>query len=181
MPPRKSKQQEESNYVKYLKYKKSGFKLGAGDKEMVWIASADKDKAYQVAEVVKKDDKEFTYRVPETNEEKTLANNEKNFLGVNPPNFDGVEDMAELGYLSEPSVLYNLSLRYESDLIYTNSGLFLVAVNPYKMIPIYTSEMVDFYRGKRRKEVAPHIFAVSDEAYRNMINDRQNQSMLITG
>lgn len=26
----------------------------------------------------------------------------------------------------------------------------------------------------------PHLFAVSDEAYRNMLQDHENQSMLIT-
>uniref|UniRef100_A0A914PAR9 Myosin motor domain-containing protein n=1 Tax=Panagrolaimus davidi TaxID=227884 RepID=A0A914PAR9_9BILA len=37
------------------------------------------------------------------------------------------------------------------------------------------------YIGKRRTEMPPHLFAVSDEAYRNMVNDHENQSMLITG
>ena len=37
------------------------------------------------------------------------------------------------------------------------------------------------FAGKRRNEMPPHLFATSDEAYRNMIQDRENQSMLITG
>jgi len=37
------------------------------------------------------------------------------------------------------------------------------------------------YIGKRRNEMPPHLFAVCDEAYRNMVNDHENQSMLITG
>lgn len=37
------------------------------------------------------------------------------------------------------------------------------------------------YIGKRRNEMPPHLFAVSDEAYRNMLQDHENQSMLITG
>ncbi|KAK6027930.1 myosin head, partial [Ostertagia ostertagi] len=37
------------------------------------------------------------------------------------------------------------------------------------------------YMGKRRTEMPPHLFAVSDEAYRNMLMDHENQSMLITG
>lgn len=37
------------------------------------------------------------------------------------------------------------------------------------------------YRGKRRTEVPPHIFAISDGAYVNMLTNHENQSMLITG
>lgn len=37
------------------------------------------------------------------------------------------------------------------------------------------------YRGKRRNEVPPHIFAISDGAYVDMLTNHQNQSMLITG
>merc|ERR1712137_500334 len=100
---------------------------------------------------------------------------------MNPQKFEGVEDMSELGYLNEPSVLFNLKKRYEHDLIYTYSGLFLVAINPYKQLQIYRPEIVDRYVGRRRNEVAPHIFAISDTAYRAMLEERKDQSLLITG
>jgi myosin protein heavy chain len=83
--------------------------------------------------------------------------------------------------LNEASVLHNLRKRYDHDLIYTYSGLFLVAINPYKRIPLYTPEMINIYRGRRRNEVAPHVFSISDEAYRQMLNNRMDQSLLITG
>ena len=51
----------------------------------------------------------------------------------------------------------------------TYSGLFCVAVNPYKRFPIYTPTTVKIYMGKRRSEVPPHLFAISDKAYRDMI------------
>ncbi len=40
---------------------------------------------------------------------------------MNPPKFDKVEDMAELSYLNEASVLHNLKQRYFSNLIYVNA------------------------------------------------------------
>jgi hypothetical protein len=50
----------------------------------------------------------------------------------------------------------------------TYSGLFCVVINPYKRLPIYTDSMARIFMGKRRNEVPPHLWAVSDEAYRNM-------------
>lgn len=39
---------------------------------------------------------------------------------MNPPKFDKVEDMAELSFLNEASVLHNLTSRYYSGLIYVS-------------------------------------------------------------
>lgn len=100
---------------------------------------------------------------------------------MNPPKFDKTEDMANLTFLNEASVLANLKDRYRDMMIYTYSGLFCVVINPYKRLPIYTESVIKFYMGKRRNEMPPHLFATSDEAYRNMVQDRENQSMLITG
>ncbi|XP_022917267.1 myosin heavy chain, muscle isoform X25 [Onthophagus taurus] len=102
-------------------------------------------------------------------------------LQVNPPKFEKVEDMADLTHLNEAAVLHNLRQRYYCKLIYTYSGLFCVAINPYKRFPVYTNRCAKLYRGKRRNEVPPHIFAISDGAYVAMLTNHQNQSMLITG
>ncbi|XP_026492059.1 myosin heavy chain, muscle isoform X40 [Vanessa tameamea] len=100
---------------------------------------------------------------------------------VNPPKYEKCEDMSNLTYLNDASVLYNLKQRYYHKLIYTYSGLFCVAINPYKRFPVYTFRCAKLYRGKRRSEVPPHIFAISDGAYVNMLTNHENQSMLITG
>ncbi|XP_048508132.1 myosin heavy chain, muscle isoform X15 [Athalia rosae] len=100
---------------------------------------------------------------------------------VNPPKFERSEDMADLTFLNEASVLHNLKQRYFNKMIYTYSGLFCVAINPYKRYPVYTQRCAKLYRGKRRNEVPPHIFAISDGAYVNMLTNSENQSMLITG
>ncbi|CAL4063249.1 unnamed protein product, partial [Meganyctiphanes norvegica] len=100
---------------------------------------------------------------------------------VNPPKYEKTEDMSNLTFLNDPSVLWNLKDRYYNKLIYTYSGLFCIAVNPYKRFPIYTDRAAKIYIGKRRSEVPPHIFAISDNAYSAMMLNHQNQSMLITG
>merc|ERR1711962_57493 len=100
---------------------------------------------------------------------------------MNPPKYEKCTDMSNLTFLNEASVLYNLASRFRAGLIYTYSGLFCVAINPYKRLPIYLDEVVTWYRGKRRTEMPPHIFAIVDNAYQNMLSDHDNQSMLITG
>ncbi|XP_023295465.1 myosin heavy chain, muscle isoform X17 [Lucilia cuprina] len=100
---------------------------------------------------------------------------------VNPPKYEKVEDMADMTVLNTPCVLHNLKQRYYAKLIYTYSGLFCVAINPYKRYPVYTNRCAKMYRGKRRNEVPPHIFAISDGAYVDMLTNHVNQSMLITG
>lgn len=100
---------------------------------------------------------------------------------VNPAKFDRADDMAELTHLNEASVVHNLHTRYASDLIYTYSGLFLVTVNPYTPLPIYGADSVHMYKGRSREDTKPHIFAMADEAFRNLVDEGVNQSILVTG
>ncbi|KAL1958711.1 hypothetical protein VTO42DRAFT_4054 [Malbranchea cinnamomea] len=100
---------------------------------------------------------------------------------VNPAKFDKAEDMAELTHLNEASVVHNLHARYKADLIYTYSGLFLVTVNPYCPLPIYSNEYIQRYKGQSREDAKPHIFAMADQAFRNLVEEGKNQSILVTG
>ncbi|XP_057201189.1 myosin-9 isoform X2 [Triplophysa rosa] len=112
---------------------------------------------------------------------KKVRINKDDIQKMNPPKFSKVEDMAELTCLNEASVLHNLKERYYSGLIYTYSGLFCVVINPYKNLPIYSEEIVEMYKGKKRHEMPPHIYAITDTAYRSMMQDREDQSILCTG
>ncbi|XP_041812473.1 myosin-9-like isoform X1 [Chelmon rostratus] len=112
---------------------------------------------------------------------KKIRVNKDDIQKMNPPKFSKVEDMAELTCLNEASVLHNLKERYYSGLIYTYSGLFCVVINPYKNLPIYSEEIVDMYKGKKRHEMPPHIYAITDTSYRSMMQDREDQSILCTG
>merc|ERR1712227_1079775 len=100
---------------------------------------------------------------------------------VNPPKFDCSDDMSGLTYLNDACVLWNSVVRYKNELIYTYSGLFCIAINPYKRFPIYTQRAMDIYTGLRRQECPPHIFGVAEGAYQGMQNNGKNQSILITG
>merc|ERR1712001_368364 len=100
---------------------------------------------------------------------------------VNPPKMGCQEDMAGLTYLNDACVLWNSVVRYKNELIYTYSGLFCIAINPYKRFPIYTQRTMEIYIGKRRSECPPHIFGVAEGSYQGVMNLSKNQSILITG
>ncbi|KAJ3032656.1 Myosin-9 [Rhizophlyctis rosea] len=100
---------------------------------------------------------------------------------MNPPNFDKVEDVADRTHLNEASVVHNLRLRYLSIFQQPHSGLSLVTVNPNKRSPIYTDELVKAYKGRKRNEMAPHIFAISDAAYRDVLWNNEHSTILIIG
>ena len=54
-------------------------------------------------------------------------------------------------------------------------------MNPYKWLPVYDNHVVGCYKNKRKTEMPPHVYSVSDNAYNDMLRNRENQSMLITG
>jgi len=146
-------------------------------KKSFWVPSAE-DGFQEAILQGAKGDKFVTVTLP-SGESKDFK---KELVGqVNPPKYEMCEDVSNLTFLNDASVLYNLKTRYQGKLIYTYSGLFCIVVNPYKRYPIYTERCVKIYLGKRRNEVPPHLFAICDGAYQNMTQERQNQSMLITG
>ena len=75
---------------------------------------------------------------------------------VNPPKFDCCDDMAGLTYLYDACVLWNSVVRYKNELIYTYSGLFCIAINPYKRFPIYTMRTMEMYMGKNFSKFILH-------------------------
>ncbi|EEB08545.1 myosin type-2 heavy chain 1 [Schizosaccharomyces japonicus yFS275] len=148
------------------------------DKRWVWIP--DPENAFVKACVIEElKDHQLRVRYNNFRDEKIVL--EAETLPVNPSNFDSVDDMAELTHLNEPSIAYNLEQRYMSDLIYTYSGLFLVAINPYNLLPIYNKDIIQLYKDKTYGRKYPHIFSVADLAYNNLLEKKEHQSILVTG
>ncbi|VFQ66797.1 unnamed protein product [Cuscuta campestris] len=103
----------------------------------------------------------------------------EHLLPANPGILDGVDDLMQLSYLNEPSVLYNLQYRYSRDMIYSKAGPVLVAINPFKNVPLYGNDYIEAY--KRKSSESPHVYAITDTAMKEMIRDEVNQSVIISG
>uniref|UniRef100_A0A4W2HK32 Unconventional myosin-Ib n=1 Tax=Bos indicus x Bos taurus TaxID=30522 RepID=A0A4W2HK32_BOBOX len=96
-------------------------------------------------------------------------------------NMIGVGDMVLLEPLNEDTVIDNLKKRFDHNEIYTYIGSVVISVNPYRSLPIYSPEKVEDYRNRNFYELSPHIFALSDEAYRSLRDQDKDQCILITG
>eukprot|EP01018_Ginkgo_biloba_P035675 Gb_06922 [translate_table: standard] len=97
---------------------------------------------------------------------------------ANPDILEGVDDLIQLSYLNEPSVLHNLQHRYAQDMIYTKAGPVLVAINPFKDVPLYGNEFIQAYKCKSRD--SPHVYMMADSAFCAMMRDGVNQSIIIS-
>ncbi|CAL1534478.1 unnamed protein product [Lymnaea stagnalis] len=93
----------------------------------------------------------------------------------------GVDDMVLLQKISETGIMDNLKKRFLDDVIYTYIGPVLVSVNPFKHINIYGDREIEIYQGAAQYENPPHVYALTDNMYRNMLIEMENQCVIISG
>ncbi|XP_078007363.1 unconventional myosin-Ie isoform X2 [Phascolarctos cinereus] len=89
--------------------------------------------------------------------------------------------MVLLSKITEDSIVENLKKRYMDDYIFTYIGSVLISVNPFKQMPYFGEKEIEMYQGAAQYENPPHIYALADNMYRNMIIDRENQCVIISG
>ncbi|KAF3760213.1 hypothetical protein M406DRAFT_85656 [Cryphonectria parasitica EP155] len=101
---------------------------------------------------------------------------------MNPTMLEASDDLTNLSHLNEPAVLQAIRLRYVQKEIYTYSGIVLIATNPFARVDsLYVPGMVQVYAGKQRATQAPHLFAIAEEAFADMIRDSKNQTIVVSG
>ncbi|PLW07032.1 hypothetical protein PCANC_25805 [Puccinia coronata f. sp. avenae] len=93
----------------------------------------------------------------------------------------GVSDMTLLSTISNDAINDNLKKRFENSEIYTYIGHVLISVNPFRMLPIYGPDVLNSYKGKNRLEMPPHVYAVAESMYYNMMAYSTNQCVIISG
>ncbi|KAI8714190.1 hypothetical protein NCS52_01138500 [Fusarium sp. LHS14.1] len=101
---------------------------------------------------------------------------------MNPTVLEASDDLTNLSHLNEPAVLQAIRLRYLQKEIYTYSGIVLIATNPFARVDsLYVPGMVQVYAGRQRATQAPHLFAIAEEAFMDMIRDKKNQTVVVSG
>uniref|UniRef100_H2ZSM1 Myosin IEa n=1 Tax=Latimeria chalumnae TaxID=7897 RepID=H2ZSM1_LATCH len=93
----------------------------------------------------------------------------------------GVDDMVLLSKITEEAIVENLKKRYINSTLITYIGPVLISVNPFKQMPYFGDKEIEMYQGAAQYENPPHIYALADNMYRNMIIDRENQCVIISG
>ncbi|XP_046892934.1 unconventional myosin-IXb [Hypomesus transpacificus] len=101
--------------------------------------------------------------------------------GFLPPRQDDCDDLCNLPVLNEDSILDNLRNRFHNKKIYTYAGSILIAINPFKFLPIYNPKYVKMYENHQLGKLEPHIFAIADVSYYAMLRTRVNQCIVISG
>ncbi|XP_036442017.1 unconventional myosin-IXb isoform X2 [Colossoma macropomum] len=101
--------------------------------------------------------------------------------GFLPPRHEDFDDLCNLPFLNEDTILENLRNRFQKKKIYTYAGSILVAINPFKFLPIYNPKYVKMYENHQLGKLEPHIFAIADVAYYAMLRKRINQCIVISG
>uniref|UniRef100_A0A672QPU9 Unconventional myosin-IXb-like n=1 Tax=Sinocyclocheilus grahami TaxID=75366 RepID=A0A672QPU9_SINGR len=105
-----------------------------------------------------------------------LAN--RGFVTQQPQEYD---DLCNLPELTEESILGTLRHRFHKQKIYTFASNILIAVNPFKFLPIYNPRYVKMYENHTLGKLEPHVFAIADAAFHTMLNKQVNQCIVISG
>ena len=108
------------------------------------------------------------------------ASQTKLVLPMDEQSLEGHQNMVALKQLNDASILHNLRLRFQQDEIYTNNGTILVSLNPFKMLPLYTPQILDDYIDGKCLEV-PHVYGVAHNAYKALTRFQRPQSCIVAG
>lgn len=66
--------------------------------------------------------------------------------------------MDDLHPLNEATIVANIEQRFRMDLIYTRTGPILIAMNPFKRLPIYQDDITRMYHGRPHGTLPPHCY-----------------------
>uniref|UniRef100_A0A8D3DWQ1 Myosin IIIB n=1 Tax=Scophthalmus maximus TaxID=52904 RepID=A0A8D3DWQ1_SCOMX len=91
------------------------------------------------------------------------------------------DDLVNLEFLDEETIISHLQKRYDELQVYTYVGDILIALNPFQNLNIYSPQFSKLYHGLKRADNPPHIFATADAAYQGMVTFCKDQCIIISG
>ena len=87
-----------------------------------------------------------------------------------------VDDLVLLETISEDAIMTNLAACFKHDRIYVFIGPVLISLNPFKNIGgLYSPALLPKYTNRNMWELAPHVYAVAEDAYRAMLSTHLDQ------
>lgn len=149
--------------------------------EKVWLVHRD---GFSLASQLKSEElslPEGKARVKLDHDGAILDVDEDDIEKANAPSCDRLEDLASLVYLNESSALHTLRQRYGASLLHTYAGPSLLVLSTRGAPAVYSEKVMHMFKGCRREDMAPHIYAVAQTAYRAMLMSRQDQSIVLLG
>ncbi|XP_029339946.1 unconventional myosin-XVIIIa isoform X4 [Mus caroli] len=149
--------------------------------EKVWLVHRD---GFSLASQLKSEElslPEGKARVKLDHDGAILDVDEDDIEKANAPSCDRLEDLTSLVYLNESSVLHTLRQRYGASLLHTYAGPSLLVLSTRGAPAVYSEKVMHMFKGCRREDMAPHIYAVAQTAYRAMLMSRQDQSIVLLG
>ncbi|GAM17155.1 hypothetical protein SAMD00019534_003300 [Acytostelium subglobosum LB1] len=145
----------------------------------VWVPDAQLE--WVAADVMSVSENELSVMVRIRDDDRELSFHRDKVFLQNPEILEGIDDLAGLSHLHEAAILHNLHHRYNINTIYTYIGKILIAINPYTSLPLYGREMISAYYGKQLGALEPHVYAVAEDAFKDMRYDGSSQSILVSG
>lgn len=100
---------------------------------------------------------------------------------ANPSKFDRIEDLSNLRFINETSIIHTIRQRYGSSLIHTYAGQNLLIVKPLNTLSIYNDKVISMFKGCKQEDMPPHIYSYTQSIYRNMLSNRLDHSIILMG
>ena len=146
----------------------------------IWIKNS--EKVWVKGQIIKKlENNEFLVFNNFLNKQDVIKNNDLSIANK----ITNKKNLIDLIHLHEAAILNALNQHYHKDSIYTYTGPILIAINPFKILPIYTKELLKQHQlfgiNNNKINPNPHVYSIADYAYRNLCKSNKSQSILISG
>lgn len=115
---------------------------------------------------------------------KIVAANAADVVAANPATLEHTDDLATLPHLGGPQLLRTLRLRFRRGAIYTACGPSLLALNPWRPLPLYGAEQLRRCRAATATDAPSppaHIFGVAVAALRLLQGEGSDQTVVVSG